>query len=123
MIATLPDAGIQAIAIVPLGFVSDHMEVLWDLDTEAMEASAEAGIRAVRTPTPGVDPVYVSGLVDLLLERTAGDAGSPAPARDRPRTLVRRVPPGMLRERPCRLQAGRSRHRTLTLLPTLMCGR
>jgi ferrochelatase len=54
------------------------MEVLWDLDTEAMEASAEAGIRAVRTPTPGVDPVYVSGLVDLILERTAG---TPAAAR------------------------------------------
>jgi ferrochelatase len=78
VIETLPDAGIQAIVIVPLGFVSDHMEVLWDLDTEAMEASAEAGIRAVRTPTPGVDPVYVSGLVDLILERTAG---TPAAAR------------------------------------------
>ncbi|WP_345802743.1 ferrochelatase [Microbacterium sp. AZCO] len=79
VIETLPDAGIRAIAIVPLGFVSDHMEVLWDLDTEAMEAAQEAGIRAVRTPTPGVDPAYVSGLVDLVLERVAG-----TPAAERP---------------------------------------
>jgi ferrochelatase len=79
VIAGLPDAGIEAIAIVPLGFVSDHMEVLWDLDTEAMEAAEEAGIRAVRTPTPGVDPAFVTGLVDLVLERVQG-----TPAADRP---------------------------------------
>ncbi|MFE7845046.1 ferrochelatase [Microbacterium sp. NPDC057407] len=72
VIADLPSAGIAAVAIVPLGFMSDHMEVLWDLDTEAMEAAAEAGIRAVRTPTPGVDPVFVAGLVDLVEERLDG---------------------------------------------------
>jgi ferrochelatase len=55
------------------------MEVLWDLDTEAMEAAEEAGIRAVRTPTPGVDPAFVTGLVDLVLERVQG-----TPAADRP---------------------------------------
>ncbi|MGZ2967312.1 ferrochelatase, partial [Pseudomonas aeruginosa] len=55
VIAELPGRGAEAVVIVPLGFVSDHMEVLWDLDTEAMEAAEEAGIRAVRTPTPGID--------------------------------------------------------------------
>ncbi|GAA5198409.1 ferrochelatase [Microbacterium jejuense] len=79
VISGLPAAGIQAVAIVPVGFMSDHMEVLWDLDTEAMEAAEEAGIRAVRTPTPGVDPVFVSGLVDLVQERLNG-----TPAADRP---------------------------------------
>ncbi|MBW9092839.1 ferrochelatase [Microbacterium jejuense] len=79
VIAELPAAGIQAIAIVPVGFMSDHMEVLWDLDTEAMEAAQEVGIRAVRTPTPGVDPVFVSGLVDLVEERLKG-----TPAAERP---------------------------------------
>ncbi|MDX2291791.1 MULTISPECIES: ferrochelatase, partial [Streptomyces] len=64
--------GAEAVVIVPLGFVSDHMEVLWDLDTEAMEAAEEAGIRAVRTPTPGIDPAYVAGLVDLVEERLKG---------------------------------------------------
>ena len=47
-----PGAGVAAVAIVPLGFMSDHMEVLWDLDTEATDAAAEAGLRSVRTPTP-----------------------------------------------------------------------
>ena len=79
VIAELPGAGVQAIAIVPVGFMSDHMEVLWDLDTEAMDAAAEVGIRAMRTPTPGVDPVFVSGLVDLVEERLNG-----TPAADRP---------------------------------------
>ena len=71
-IAELPAEGVTAVAVVPLGFVSDHMEVLWDLDNEALEAAAEAGLRAVRTRTPGVDPAFVSGLVDLVQERLAG---------------------------------------------------
>ena len=79
VIGELPSRGVDAVVIVPLGFVSDHMEVLWDLDTEAMEAAAEAGIRAVRTPTPGVDPAFVSGLVDLVEERRNG-----TPAAERP---------------------------------------
>jgi ferrochelatase len=79
VIAELPGAGIAAVAIVPLGFMSDHMEVMWDLDTEAMDAAAEVGIRAVRTQTPGVDPVFVSGLVDLVEERLNG-----TPVADRP---------------------------------------
>jgi len=79
VIAELPAHGVSAVAIVPLGFVSDHMEVLWDLDTEAMDAAADAGLRAVRTPTPGIDPAFVSGLVDLVEERLRGVA-----AVDRP---------------------------------------
>ncbi len=79
VIEGLPAEGARAVAIVPLGFVSDHMEVLWDLDTEAMDAAAEAGLAAVRTPTPGIDPVYVAGLVDLIEERLKG-----TPAAERP---------------------------------------
>lgn len=79
VIQTLPAAGVEAVVIVPLGFVSDHMEVLWDLDTEALDAAREAGLRAVRTPTPGVDPAYISGLVDLVEERLNG-----TPADERP---------------------------------------
>ena len=79
VISTLPETGAKAVVIVPLGFVSDHMEVLWDLDTEAMETAAEAGIRAVRTPTPGTHPAFVSGLVDLIIERIEG-----TPAAERP---------------------------------------
>jgi ferrochelatase len=79
VIEGLPAEGARAVAIVPLGFVSDHMEVLWDLDTEAMDAAAEAGLAAVRTPTPGIDPAYVAGLVDLIEERLKG-----TPAANRP---------------------------------------
>lgn len=71
--------GTKAFVIVPLGFVSDHMEVKWDLDTEAMETAGELGAFAVRVPTPGVHPAYVSGLVDLVLERVNG-----TPTGDRP---------------------------------------
>jgi ferrochelatase len=69
---TLAAEGTRAFVIVPLGFVSDHMEVKWDLDTEAMETVDELGAFAVRVPTPGIHPAYVSGLVDLVLERVNG---------------------------------------------------
>lgn len=79
VIGELPGRGMQAVAVVPLGFMSDHMEVLWDLDTEALDAATEAGLRAVRTPTPGVDPAFVSGLVDLIQERLNGTAPGERP--------------------------------------------
>jgi protoporphyrin/coproporphyrin ferrochelatase len=75
----LAAAGAKAFVIVPLGFVSDHMEVKWDLDTEAMETARELGVFATRVPTPGVHPAYVAGLVDLVLERVNG-----TPTADRP---------------------------------------
>ncbi|WP_375388050.1 ferrochelatase [uncultured Amnibacterium sp.] len=78
-LAQLGADGVRAVLLVPLGFVSDHMEVMWDLDEEAMETAEGLGITAVRTPTPGVDPAYVAGLVDLVLERVHG-----TPAADRP---------------------------------------
>jgi ferrochelatase len=78
-ITELAATGVKAVVIVPLGFVSDHMEVKWDLDTEAMETSEENGVFAVRVPTPGVHAAYVTGLVDLVLERRDG-----VPVEDRP---------------------------------------
>jgi len=78
-ITELAATGVKAVVIVPLGFVSDHMEVKWDLDTEAMETSEENGVFAVRVPTPGVHAAYVTGLIDLVLERRDG-----VPVEDRP---------------------------------------
>ncbi len=77
--AELPARGRKAVLIVPLGFVSDHMEVLWDLDTEAMETADELGLTAIRTPTPGTHPAYVAGLVDLMVERLNGTAAADRP--------------------------------------------
>ncbi|MEP6481417.1 MAG: ferrochelatase [Rhodoglobus sp.] len=79
-IAELASQGIKAVVIVPLGFISDHMEVKWDLDTEAMATAEEHGVYAVRVPTPGVHTAFVSGLVDLVLERRDGIATVDRPA-------------------------------------------
>ena len=80
VIAELPARGRRAVIVVPVGFVSDHMEVLWDLDNEAKESAEEAGLAFRRTPTPGVHPAYVSGLVDLVLERVHGTPKNERPA-------------------------------------------
>ncbi len=72
VIEELPSRGRKAVAVVPVGFMSDHMEVLWDLDTEAAEAAEEAGVSFTRTPTPGVAPAFVAGIVDLIEERLQG---------------------------------------------------
>ena len=80
VIAGLPALGRKAVLIVPLGFVSDHMEVLWDLDTEAIETASEHGLVAVRTASPGTHPRYVAGLVDLVEERLHGTPVSERPA-------------------------------------------
>ncbi len=61
--------GVGALVVVPIGFVSDHMEVVWDLDTEAAATAAGHGMLMVRVPTPGVHPAFVAGLVDLVVER------------------------------------------------------
>jgi len=79
-IRRLAGEGVRAVLLVPLGFVSDHMEVKWDLDTEATTTAEEVGVLALRTPTPGIDPAYVSGLVDLVLERRDGVPTAERPA-------------------------------------------
>jgi ferrochelatase len=76
----LAASGTRGFVIVPLGFISDHMEVKWDLDTEAMETAEELGAFAVRVPTPGVHAAFVSGLVDLVLERRDGVPTAQRPA-------------------------------------------
>ncbi|MFE6994860.1 ferrochelatase [Microbacterium sp. NPDC057659] len=72
VIEELPERERQAVVVVPVGFMSDHMEVLWDLDTEAKEAAETAGLRFIRTPTPGVSAGFVAGIVDLVQERLEG---------------------------------------------------
>ncbi len=63
------------VVVVPIGFVSDHMEVVHDLDTEAAETAERVGVPFVRVATPDTDDVFVEGLVDLLLERAAEARG------------------------------------------------
>ena len=67
--------GTAGVVIVPIGFVSDHMEVIYDLDTEALATAAELDLPAVRAATPGVDPRFVALVRDLLVERAAVERG------------------------------------------------
>jgi ferrochelatase len=71
--------GVPGIAVVPIGFVSDHMEVVYDLDTEARDIAREVGLPFVRAATVGTHPEFVAGLVDLLLERAAQARGEQPP--------------------------------------------
>ena len=61
--------------VVPIGFVSDHMEVIYDLDTEAKATAEKVGVEFARAATAGVDPRFVSMVRDLLLERAAVERG------------------------------------------------
>lgn len=68
---SLAKQGVTDVVVVPIGFISDHMEVKYDLDTEAAATAAELGLRMTRVPTVGTDVEFVSGLVDLVEERAA----------------------------------------------------
>ncbi len=68
-------AGVEAVVVVPVGFVSDHMEVVWDLDTQARATADEIGLSMVRSATVGADPRFVDMIVGLALERAASERG------------------------------------------------
>jgi len=71
----LAGRGVTAAVLVPIGFVSDHMEVVYDLDTEALATAAKLGLEVRRAPTPGTDARFVAMVRDLLLERAAVERG------------------------------------------------
>ncbi len=75
---TLPGSGFTDAVIVPIGFVSDHMEVLFDLDYEAAERAAELGLGFQRVPTAGVHPRFVTMIRELIEERMISDPVRPA---------------------------------------------
>ncbi len=68
-LAVLAKAGVRGVVVSPIGFVSDHLEVIWDLDTEAAQTARELGLRYERAATPGTDPRFVSMVQDLIMER------------------------------------------------------
>jgi ferrochelatase len=74
-IRELAEAGTSAVVVVPIGFVSDHMEVVYDLDTEAAATAAEVGLDFARAATCGVDPRFVGMVRELVLERAAVERG------------------------------------------------
>ncbi|MDL1882233.1 ferrochelatase [Anaerolineae bacterium CFX8] len=60
---------IKNVLIVPIGFISDHMEVLFDLDTEAQQLATELGINLARAETVGIHPTFIEMIHELILER------------------------------------------------------
>lgn len=60
---------LNELMILPIGFISDHMEVLFDLDTEAAELCDELGIHMQRIPTVGIHPRFVQMIRELIVER------------------------------------------------------
>ncbi|MFF4385067.1 ferrochelatase [Kitasatospora sp. NPDC001547] len=67
--------GAPAVVMVPIGFVSDHMEVRYDLDTEAVAKAAELGLPVARAATVGADPRFTAAVRELVLERAATERG------------------------------------------------
>jgi ferrochelatase len=61
-------ARVPAVVVAPIGFVSDHVEVVWDLDTEARERAAELGMAFARAATAGPDPRFADMVVELVAE-------------------------------------------------------
>ena len=64
--------GERAVVLFPIGFVSDHVEVIWDLDNEARETAAELGMAFARAATAGTHPAFVAMVRELLQERRRG---------------------------------------------------
>lgn len=71
----LAEEGVDTVVVVPIGFVSDHQEVIFDLDTQAREIADEVGVTMVRVPTPGTDNRFVSMVRELIAERV--EPGTP----------------------------------------------
>lgn len=67
----LAEEGVTSVVVVPIGFISDHMEVIYDLDTEAEATAERLGMRFVRVATPDRHPAFVSMVRELLDERAA----------------------------------------------------
>jgi ferrochelatase len=75
VIATLPQDGIDGVVVCPLGFVSDHLEVLYDVDIEARATATAAGLSFARTASLNDDPLFCALLADVVL--AADDDGRP----------------------------------------------
>ena len=67
----LHEVGVGKVLVAPIGFVSDHLEILWDIDIEARERAAELGLELERIESLNDDPAFVRALAELVEERLA----------------------------------------------------
>lgn len=75
LLARLATEGVRQVVLAPIGFTSDHMEVVYDLDEEAVPTAKALGLQVVRAATARTHPSFVEGLVDLFVERAAQARG------------------------------------------------
>ena len=75
---SLHASGVKTVVVAPIGFISDHMEVIYDLDTEAAQLCAELGMNMIRSETVGTHPSFLKMIVALIIERISGQPGSAA---------------------------------------------
>lgn len=65
----LKASGVTDVVVMPVGFISDHMEIIYDLDTEAVQAASDLGLNLVRASTVGTHPMFIHMLGSLIRER------------------------------------------------------
>jgi ferrochelatase len=70
----LHERGIDDVLVCPIGFVSDHLEIRWDIDTEAQERAAELGMRLERIEMPNADPAFIGVLAGIVQAAVAAVA-------------------------------------------------
>ena len=79
--------GVREVVVAPVGFVSDHMEIIYDLDLQARELCEQLGMTMHRAATAGTHPAFVSMIRELIMERIS----SAAPADEGPSKISARV--------------------------------
>lgn len=77
----LAEQGVRRVVSVPVGFVGDHVEILYDIDIEAMAVARRCGIELVRPPALNDDPEFIDALVSVVFERAGDWLGGPADGR------------------------------------------
>ena len=75
---TLRQTGVQDVVVMPIGFLSDHIEVLYDLDFEARQLAGELGLNLLRASTVGTHPEFIEMIVELIQERLQNRPDRPA---------------------------------------------
>lgn len=83
-----PADGTKNVLVIPVGFLMDHVEVLFDLDVKAREAAEAAGWTFHRAKTVGTHPLFVDLLTDLILDRDPAPPAAPGPRAGPPRRIL-----------------------------------
>jgi ferrochelatase len=83
----LHESGARDVIVVPIGFISDHLEVLFDLDVEAQDRAQQLGMTMIRVPSIGTDPAFITMIRELIEERLTANPerrflGSFGPSHD-----------------------------------------